>query len=74
MIKQNVGGVDKWARIVIGVILIIVGYITTSLLWGIIGLIIFLTGFMGRCLLYNLFRFSTCKTCELPTKENDTEK
>ncbi len=74
MIKQNVGGVDKWIKIILGIILILIGYIKMSLVWGIIGLIIFLSGVAGRCLLYSLLGFSTCKKCGTTKGHNKTNK
>jgi hypothetical protein len=59
--KANVGGVDKWGRILFGSFLIglvIVGAIGS---WGLIGLVPLATGLFERCGLYSLIGFSTCK-------------
>ena len=59
--KQNVGGIDKGIRIVLGLGLAWYGYI--SMMWWLVavGVVVFLTGVLGRCALYSLIGFSTCK-------------
>ncbi|MCZ7601323.1 MAG: DUF2892 domain-containing protein [Melioribacteraceae bacterium] len=61
--KENVGGFDKYLRIAIGVVILIVGYIYESW-WGLIGIIPLLTGLVNRCGLYYLIGASTCKTSD----------
>ncbi|HET55884.1 MAG TPA: DUF2892 domain-containing protein [Ignavibacteria bacterium] len=61
--KENVGGFDKYLRIALGVIILIVGYIYESW-WGLIGIIPLLTGLVNRCGLYYLIGVSTCKVVE----------
>ncbi len=59
--KQNVGGVDRLVRMVLGAIL--VGYGSLSMMWWLVavGIVVFLTGVMRFCALYSLFGISTCK-------------
>lgn len=59
--KRNVGGVDKTIRIILGFILFILGYYYQSIWFGVIGLIIILTGILGWCGLYKIFKISTYK-------------
>jgi|YelNatPaOPRAMG01_1025707.scaffolds.fasta_scaffold38041_3 membrane-bound ClpP family serine protease len=59
--KRNVGGVDKTIRIILGFILFILGYYYQSIWFGVIGLIIILTGILGWCALYKIFKISTYK-------------
>lgn len=65
MFAQNVGGFDRIARIVLGLVLIVVGFFLLSGVWGIIvgvvGLILLLTGLVGWCPLYLPFKFSSRK-------------
>lgn len=61
--KENVGGFDKYLRIALGVVILIIGYIYESW-WGLIGIIPLLTGLVNRCGLYYLIGVSTCKTGE----------
>ncbi|MBS4068232.1 MAG: DUF2892 domain-containing protein [Sulfurimonas sp.] len=56
---KNIGKVDKAARIVVGVILIVLGMMTNSLL-GLIGIIPIVTAFLGTCPLYTLLNMNTC--------------
>ena len=58
MIKENVGGIDRTLRIIVGVMLIAVGawYLNW---WGIVGIVLILTALMSWCPLYLPFGFST---------------
>ena len=57
--KTNVGGFDKWARVVIGAVLI--GWaLTGGPLWAWIGLVPLVTGLFGFCPLYRLLGVNTC--------------
>lgn len=58
--KENVGGFDRIFRIVVGIVVLVVGYLYHSW-WGLIGLVPLMTGLMNRCLLYLPFGISTCK-------------
>jgi len=61
--KQNIGSVDKWIRIVLGVVLL------SMLLWApgglkwfaLLGLILLVTALLGFCPLYALLGISTNK-------------
>jgi hypothetical protein len=63
MIPVNVGAIDRIVRLLIGLVLIIVGFVvldgSAMLAIGIIGVIVFLTGLSGRCLIYKLVNFNT---------------
>ncbi len=58
----NVGKVDRIIRIIIGLVLIIYGlYITNYIIAG-IGLIPLITGIIGFCPFYTIFKINTgCK-------------
>ena len=56
--KSNVGGIDRLARIVLGIVIIGAGIVTGSWL-GAIGLVPLVTGAASRCPLYVPFRAST---------------
>lgn len=58
--KRNVGNVDRIIRIIIGTIIILIGAILNSW-WGLIGVLVFLTGIIGWCGLYIPFGINTCK-------------
>ena len=63
MFKQNVGGIDRVLRIVVGIALI-AGYFLNpdaSLRWlYLVGIIPLATGVLGTCGLYSLIGISTC--------------
>ncbi|MEO0291233.1 MAG: DUF2892 domain-containing protein [candidate division WOR-3 bacterium] len=58
--KKNVCGLDKTVRIILGIVIILLGLIFKTL-WGLIGIIPLITGLIGFCPLYILFRIDTCK-------------
>lgn len=58
--KANVGGIDRIARIVFGLVLIALAATGTIGAWGWIGLVPLATGAIGFCLLYPLIGLSTC--------------
>lgn len=59
--QQNVGGIDKTMRIVLGVALIALTLTGTINAWGWLGLIPLLTGVFNFCPVYALFKINTCK-------------
>lgn len=72
MIKSaNVGSVDRTLRLIIGAVLILLPFLSTSTLWSgtvmtwlipIIGAILIGTAFLRFCPLYKIIGTSTCKT------------
>ena len=61
--KCNVGGMDRMARILIGLVIILAGIWFESW-WGLIGLFPVLSGAFRFCPAYIPFGFSTCETEE----------
>ena len=60
VMKINVGTADKVLRVVVGLVVIGIGFAAKSW-WGAIGLVPLLTAFVGFCPLYALLGVSTCK-------------
>ncbi len=60
--KTNVGGIDRTARIIAGLILLSLIFILegNARWWGLVGLVPLLTGTLGWCPAYTLFGFSSC--------------
>ena len=58
--KANVGSVDKWLRIVVGVLLI-AWAATSGPMWAWIGVVPIATGLLNFCALYRLIGINTCK-------------
>jgi len=58
--KTNVGGIDRIARIVLGLALIALTLTGTIGVWGWIGVVPVATAAMGFCPLYTVLGFSSC--------------
>ena len=58
--KLNVGGIDRAARIVVGLVLIGLTLMGTIGVWGWIGVVPLLTGLFSFCPLYTLLGISSC--------------
>jgi len=59
MLKKNESMIDRMIRIIIGIIILLIGYLYSSW-WGLIGLLPLLTGIIGFCPLYALLGWNTC--------------
>lgn len=57
--KRNVGTTDKGIRIVLGLIIILIGFRYGSY-WGLAGAVLLVTGLINFCPLYRLLGISTC--------------
>ena len=66
--KANEGTTDRIIRVLIGIILIVVGFFvvkaTLGTVLGIIGIVLSLTGAVGFCALYPLLKINTAKKTE----------
>lgn len=60
MFKENVGGLDRFLRIFLGMILLALIFVGPQTLLGLVGLVPLLTGLFRTCPLYSLFGFNTC--------------
>jgi fatty acid desaturase len=60
MFKNNVGGIDRIVRIVVGLALIGLTLTGTIGVWGWIGVVPLLTAALGTCPLYTVLGFSSC--------------
>ena len=61
--EKNVGQLDKTARIILGIALIVIGIVTKSW-WGAIGVVPLVTASLGNCHLYSVLGVSTCSKKE----------
>jgi len=57
--KKNLGKINKWVRIVLGVAIILAGLYYGSW-WGLIGLVPLIIGLYGWCPIYRVFGINTC--------------
>lgn len=60
--KCNVGGIDRIARIVLGIVLIALAVTDVFSPWGYIGVVPLATGLIGWCPAYLPFGFKSCKS------------
>jgi hypothetical protein len=58
--KANVGGIDRMARIALGIVLIALTLMGTIGPWGWLGIVLVATGLIRFCPLYPLLGLSTC--------------
>ncbi len=55
----NESRLDRGVRVVVGVVLLALVFVGPKTLWGLVGLIPLVTGFVGFCPLYRLLGIST---------------
>lgn len=60
MFTTNVGTADRIARIVLGLILLVMVFVGPKTPWGWIGLVPLLTGILKTCPLYTLLGIKSC--------------
>ena len=60
MFKENVGGLDRMLRILVGMVLIALVFVGPRTPWGWLGLVPLLTGLLRTCPLYRLVGVNTC--------------
>ncbi|OGI48379.1 MAG: hypothetical protein A2151_04080 [Candidatus Muproteobacteria bacterium RBG_16_65_34] len=58
---KNIGGIDRVARIVGGLVLLSLVFVGPQTPWGWIGVVPLVTALIGWCPAYTLFGFKTCK-------------
>ena len=59
--NANVGNADRILRIVAGIILISLVFVGPKTVWGWVGLVPLITGFIRWCPAYTLFGLNSCK-------------
>ena len=60
MFKENVGGLDRMLRILVGMVLIALVFVGPRSPWGWLGLVPLVTGLLRTCPLYRLVGVNTC--------------
>jgi len=59
--KKNMGNLDKNLRLILGAVILIIGYLNDSW-WGLVGIVPILTSLVSFCPLYASFKLSTLNT------------
>jgi hypothetical protein len=62
--KKNLGGIERFARVLLGLIVLSLAFVGPRSPWAYLGIIPLATGLVGWCPPYALFGFSTCKNCK----------
>lgn len=62
--SQNIGGIDRTLRIILGALLIVATVMGALPAWGWIGIVPLATGLMSWCPAYSLFGLNTCPLSE----------
>jgi hypothetical protein len=60
MFRNNVGGIDRVLRIVVGVVLLALVFVGPKTPWGWLGVVPLVTGLFSTCPLYSLVGLNTC--------------
>lgn len=63
--KNNIGTLDRAARIVVGILLIGLTLMGTVGAWGWVGILPIVTGIVRFCPAYRLLGISTCQRCTM---------
>jgi hypothetical protein len=58
--KKNVGGIDRVARLIVGLGLLSLTVIGPQTLWGLVGIVPILTATFSFCPVYPILGMSTC--------------
>ncbi|MBF0327838.1 MAG: DUF2892 domain-containing protein [Nitrospirae bacterium] len=62
--KQNIGKIERIARIAVGMALISLAFVGPQTPWAFLGAVPFLTGVLGWCPPYSMLGISTCRSCK----------
>ena len=60
--KANIGTIDRTVRILAGLVLIGLAFSGTIGVWGYVGVVLLLTGFVRVCPAYSILGINTCPT------------
>ena len=62
--KQNIGGIERFLRVLIGLGIISLAFVGPKSPWAYLGVVPLLTGLIGWCPPYAIFGISTCRKCK----------
>ncbi len=58
---KNINTIDRTLRVIIGFALLSLVFMGPQTLWGYLGLILIITGFISFCPIYRIIGLSSCK-------------
>ena len=67
MMKLNMGKLDRWIRVLVGAIVLSLGFWGPHTAWSWLGLILIVTGAIGHCPIYTMLGLRTCPRENHPT-------
>ncbi|HVZ04073.1 DUF2892 domain-containing protein [Hyphomicrobium sp.] len=56
----NIGTLDRYARVVLGIVILSLVFVGPKTLWGLLGFVPLLTGLAGFCPAYRIAGVSSC--------------
>jgi O-antigen ligase len=60
---RNLGQIERFARLALGALLVILAITGTIGIWGYLGLVLIGTAFVSFCPIYRVLGIKTCKDC-----------
>lgn len=60
-LKRNLHDVERLVRVLVGIALLTLVFVGPQSLWGLVGIVLIVTGVLGYCWMYRLFGISTCR-------------
>lgn len=67
MMKNNLGALDRWLRVVLGAFVFSLGFWGPQTAWSWLGLILVATGLFGHCPIYVMLGLSSCRRGKEPS-------
>jgi hypothetical protein len=61
ILPKNEHPVERVARVIVGLVLILLVFVGPKTPWGLLGIVPLMTGLLGSCPVYTLLGVSTCK-------------
>ena len=62
LFPRNEHTIDRAIRVILGVVLLSLVVVGPKTMWGLLGLIPLITGLVGSCPLYRIFKINTAQT------------
>ncbi len=60
---KNVGKIDRIIRVVLSLVILWQALMSFNVILLVVGIMLLLTGLVGKCGLYKLLKINTCKNC-----------